>query len=172
MKYFLTGERGIGKSYLIERIKPLISTVGFETRFEPEGMRLYMHFFNGLSFLIGNRVSGKMRICEEGFKEAARHLGGLEIPESTFLIMDEIGFLEEDSPEFQHAVIASIRRSKNCICVLRKGAFSFISSLKNSMGIRSIEIGLNNREELFNRFEKEIEKERATKPSPGGDEGI
>ncbi len=172
MKFFITGERNAGKSYLLERVKSLAKFTGFETRFDEDLVNLSINFFNGNSFLIGCRDNGRLRIVEEGFASATRLLGTMEIPSDHILIMDEIGFLEEDSPEFQHAVIASIRRSKNCICVLRKGAFSFISSLKNSMGIRSIEIGLNNREELFNRFEKEIEKERATKPSPGGDEGI
>ena len=172
MKYFVTGEKNVGKTYLVEKIKPLVNVKGFETRFEPEGQRLFLHFLNGLSFMIGERNSGRLRIIEECFKEAARELGTMEIPESCFLIMDEIGYLEEESPEFQQAVVAAIRRSKNCICVLRKGNYSFIDHLKRSMGIRSVELTVDNRDEILNRLLREVEKERTNTSSPGGDEGI
>ena len=86
--------------------------------------------------------------------------------------MDEIGYLEEESPEFQQAVVAAIRRSKNCICVLRKGNYSFIDHLKRSMGIRSVELTVDNRDEILNRLLREVEKERTDTSSPGGDEGI
>lgn len=172
MKYFITGERNVGKTYLINRLKPLMDATGFETRLESGGLQLYLHFFSGFSLLVGERARGKMKIVEEGFQEAAKRLRNLEIHKHRTLVMDEIGFLEEESPEFQHVVVSAIRRSKNCICVLRKGEYSFIEHLKSSMGIRSIELNRSNREDIYQRLVREIEKERTIMSSPGGDEGI
>lgn len=172
MKFFITGERNVGKSYLVERIKPVVKYRGFETRFDNDLENLYMNFYEGDSLLIGTRESGRLRIVEEGFLFATKLLGSLDIPNDNLLIMDEIGFLEEDSPEFQQAVVSSLRRAKHCLCVLRKGNFSFIGHLKASMGVGSIEITPENREEVYSRIVREIEKERAYLPSPGGDEGI
>lgn len=172
MRFFITGERNAGKSYLVERVKALAKFTGFETRFDENLVELHINFFGGNSFLIGCRDNGRLRIVEEGFVSATRLLGTMEIPSDHILIMDEIGFLEEDSPEFQQAVVSALRRARHCLCVLRKGNFSFIGHLKASMGIGSIEITPENREEVYSRIVREIEKERAYLPSPGGDEGI
>ena len=71
--------------------------------------------------------------------------------------MDEIGFLEEDSPEFQQAVVSSLRRAKHCLCVLRKGNFSFIDTLEGFDGCREHR-NPENREEVYSRIVREIEK--------------
>ena len=172
MKFFITGERNSGKSYLVERVKALAKFTGFETRFDEDLVDLFISFFNGNSFLIGSRDNGRLKMVDEGFSSAVKLLGAIEIPSDHLLIMDEIGFLEEDSPEFQQAVVSALRRARHCLCVLRKGDFSFIGHLKSSMGIRSMELTPGNREQVFARIAREIERERALLPSPGGDEGI
>ncbi|HNU24061.1 MAG TPA: nucleotide kinase, partial [Mesotoga sp.] len=89
MKFFITGERNSGKSYLVERVKALAKFTGFETRFDEDLVDLFISFFNGNSFLIGSRDNGRLKMVDEGFSSAAKLLGAIEIPSDHLLIMDE-----------------------------------------------------------------------------------
>jgi nucleoside-triphosphatase THEP1 len=65
-------------------------------------------------------------MVDEGFSSAAKLLGAIEIPSDHLLIMDEIGFLEEDSPEFQQAVVSALEE-RGIACVFLERATSHLS---------------------------------------------
>jgi len=156
-KYFLTGERGTGKSHIVEKLIELYPVTGFLTRFDRERKELYLRFIQGPEHLIGTRVKKKMQPIMEGFLKASKEIPELETS-SKLLVIDEIGFLEECCQDFRRAVRNLLKRSDNCLCVLRKGNFPFIKELLTLGGFETIEVTEKNRESVLSSLIEEYKK--------------
>ncbi|ACR79848.1 MULTISPECIES: nucleoside-triphosphatase [Kosmotoga] len=156
-KYFLTGERGTGKSHIVEKLIELYRVTGFLTRFDKRRKELYLRFIQGPEYLIGKREKKKIQPIPEGFLKASKEIPELETS-SKLLVIDEIGFLEECCEEFRRAVKNLLEHSDNCLCVLRKGKFPFIKELLTLGGFETIEVTVRNRESILSFLIEEYKK--------------
>lgn len=152
-KIFLTGESGVGKSYIINKIKDRQDTIGFKTFFDTGRKTLFIRFSGGESFPVGYRDEGKMKPVLFGFERAACIIEQLQ-PDDRLLIVDEIGILEENCYKFKIAFEKLLDRSSKVLCVLRSGETPFISQLKSRSDFELLKLKKDSRNEtLKNIFE-------------------
>ncbi|MCD6309750.1 MAG: hypothetical protein J7M18_03485 [Candidatus Eremiobacteraeota bacterium] len=152
----ITGEIGTGKSTLIQRVLGILSpdeVVGLFTTKRP-GSRNFEVVISGFhkneEMLIGRHESGRGMIpVPTGFF----HLGVRlldNVKGSSFLVIDELGFLENSAPCFRYYVFKAIDRVKNGILVLRDVRTPFLEAIRKTPGTRLFNITRENRNEILN----------------------
>lgn len=160
MNVFLQGLPGVGKSTIIKKIlrELSIDPTGFFTLVEElpiEGKRnIYIHPANSKNLeresnnLIGESVNpGKLVAYTKVFENY-----GLEILshiESPLIIMDEIGFLEDDAYQYQSRILDLLNQEIMILGVIKKKETPFISTIARHRKSIVIEVNENNREEAY-----------------------
>lgn len=139
MKIFLTGEKGVGKSTCINEIikECMISVSGFQTLpFYENGSRkgFYMHALlerenNDMMFSIQHETYNE--VIENVFNT----FGVSVLKESmnrkdTYLILDEIGHLEQNEKQYLEYLENCIQIFDNIIGVLKKCEIQYIEDIK------------------------------------------
>lgn len=153
MKIFLTGEKRIGKSTVLNEClriismrKPSVCIGGFRTVMN--GNDIIMHSINTtpeICGLVGRRY-------ESGFPEAFNKIG-CEIlqraKETNILVLDELGWMEEKANDFNAAVFAAITSDSNVLGVLRKNCETELNkNIAQMSDVKVIEVNLENRDAL------------------------
>lgn len=153
MKIFLTGEKQIGKSTVINEClrilgirNPFVSVGGFKTVMD--GNDIVMHSINvspEISGLVGRRY-------ESGFPDAFNTIGCEILSKShgkDILIMDELGWMEENAEAFNSAVESAITSNSNVLGVLRKNCETKLNkNIAQMSDVTVIEVNLDNRDNL------------------------
>lgn len=122
MKVFLTGERGVGKSTVLQKFLQSsgLRTAGFSTYWDGERLLLQIQGREEYAFQIAYRDSSGVHPERAAFDAAGTLLRRSCCLKDEILFMDELGFLEACSPLFQSAVLAQIGQAQHVLGVLRQ----------------------------------------------------
>lgn len=159
---FLTGERQVGKTTLINRL--LARHPGWLVR----GFRTYTDFSGG-DAVVGAVYIAPVAPCHWYRREEAiagiRRVGGREsFPEvfdsvgvrvlqqnldTDLVIMDELGFMENKAASFQHAVLKTLQHDTPVLGVIKPLPSVFLDAVRSHPGVHLLTITPDNREELL-----------------------
>ena len=173
-KIFLTGERDVGKSTIIERFVRELDFVpaGFNT--VPGGAsadgstdHIYIIPFGRPLEELPNTppvaVRRKIEMGYDSYPEIFDSLG-LEILKSSkgsrLIVMDELGFMEAKALEFQREVFACLDSDEPVIGVIKPMHTPFLDKIRAHDAVQTIEVTIENREQvlesLLNNFKNTI----------------
>jgi len=157
-RFFITGKRGCGKSELLRSIikECKLDFEGFITFFDHTKTRLYLQINNKERYLIAVRNKhGYMNSNTDELLKAAKAMDRSLTSQNT-LIIDELGYIEQESPEFMDVIEAALRNSKKCLCVIRKEDNSFLKRIKQLPDYEIITLTRNNREAVRRKLIRAI----------------
>jgi len=157
-KILITGERGAGKTTLVKKISelfmekyPAVEISGFTTELKEteEGKRNVVLRIAGSEkeIIIGITRNNRMEPVKEGFTKVSGLLTKIDIKEK-FLIIDELGYLESSSEDFQEETRRLISEAMFSLIVIRKMKTPFLEGIKDFKNNILIEINLENREKV------------------------
>ncbi|MCL5037122.1 MAG: nucleoside-triphosphatase [Chloroflexi bacterium] len=150
---FITGPIGAGKSTLVKKameiIRPASPAGLFTTRKADSGEVIITDFHFTREALIGKLEEGKGMVpCPEGFCGL-----GIEVLDSVtgsdFLVIDELGFLENAAPCFRYKVFKALEKVQSGLVVLKQDETVFLNALKTFPGSRVLTVSRENRDELL-----------------------
>lgn len=162
MNIFLTGERGVGKSTILNKgIDELkIKPTGFRTLPFYTNGELHGYYMDGLTVesrankqFISKRNGNSYRAIIETFENFGVNILRDSLNSSSdIILMDELGFFENNAFNFQRRVFDCLDSNKLVIGVLKKANSPFLNSIKERKDIILIEIDIDNREEKYQEF--------------------
>lgn len=157
MKIFLIGEIGIGKSTVINKTLDLLKVegCGFRTYFCENRRSLFMDNLRGDKEIIAAFNSGKTppiprkEVIDIFGSESVYKGAEIALKGEKLMIMDELGFLESQSFEFQRAINAVLSYEIPILGVIKNKEIKWISSLMESnKEIKKIYVTKDNRDSL------------------------
>lgn len=147
MKIFITGEKGSGKSTLVNfLIKELCLEVkGFKTLPLFENEKRIGFYFHSMIAIAGNdqQFSKQLSAINETIAGVFDDLGArclLASQGKDYIIMDEIGYLEHDEMVYLQLLAKTIDDNPNILGVLRKCAIKYIQKIKEKNDILLIDL--------------------------------
>lgn len=161
MHLLITGEVGVGKTTLISNLLedvPKDRIYGFYTqKISPDGKfgkagEIYM-------FPAPYGLEPKLEHCVAkilGHRQFDLHIEEFEtygvsllsnIPEGSFVLMDELGFLESNAPKFCNKVMEVLDCKVCVIGVVKPKHTAFLDRVRQHKNVRLFEITVENREE-------------------------
>lgn len=163
----ICGERGVGKSTLIRRLlaESTLPIGGFVTRRLPQadgdGMfPIYLHAAAlppeerpyDLEHLVGTCDSRR----SVRYPEAFDRLGPPLLASGGLLVMDELGFLENDAHRFQAAVLAALDGSTPVLAAVKPKDTDFLRRVRQHPHGEVFNITPESREALYQRLRSRI----------------
>ena len=145
---FFTGEKGVGKSTLIQALLRGKSNIG--------GFRTVKH--SGAVYLLrpGEECCEENRlfVCGEAANPARFNTLGCSALMGKFdaILMDELGPHEESALDFQTAVFRALEGDTPIIGVLQKADSAFLCRVATHPNVRLIEVTKENREALYTKL--------------------
>jgi len=170
MHVFLTGEKQVGKSTIIRRYLELtgISADGFVTFWESDGSGaggLYLSRYSPDppppdKYLIA--VKGTRRLTPVEEHARVFDVFGREILDNSgkrgLIVMDELGFLESEAPDFQRAVMRHIDGDVPILGVIKPKRTGFLDGIRAHPNVTVREVTPENRDEVLKWAEGRIFK--------------
>lgn len=159
---FITGERGIGKSTLLKKIiKNIDCTLGGfiqEKEFTDEKIsyKIISLYNTEESYTIGIYDKKKASLYTDMniFNIVSKEILQRSLNSRDLIILDELGFMEENSEVFKNSVLKILDGDKPVLGVLKECDTNFIRRIKMRKDVQVIRIDEINR----NSMEKEIIK--------------
>lgn len=165
MHIFLTGPKGIGKSTVILKSIELLEQSlhqtegtflnlgGFYTHSGlPEDRDIYIsHAWLTKSYTLSNKIATRNGIVPTVHEEVFENLGVDILKKSKdaqLIIMDELGFLEQNATTFQKAVLKCLGRNTPILGTLRQGEVPWLDQIKILDKVKVLEVSLHNRDDL------------------------
>lgn len=146
---FLTGDKQVGKSTIIKKfLKELnFCPAGFSTVWQKN--TLFMISIDGsVKEIVATRTKNKININESVFDTI-----GLKLVQDSnnaaLTVFDELGFIENVSPNFIEAVLERLNNTHPIIGVIKKADTPFLTAVKNHPNVNVINITENNREKIY-----------------------
>ena len=115
----LTGERGIGKTTLVNWLDGAEGPFPGYRSFREDDQTFLRSRQAGEEVLIGVRVGDRMKRIPEGFAQATDLLDQLAQTDSPIVILDEVGYMERHEPTFVEAIIR-LAQKKRLLLVVRR----------------------------------------------------
>lgn len=161
---FLTGDVGVGKSTLLEKALESVDCKlgGFYTdRFDINEdtvfvMKSYKDPDLAMPFAKIIRPDIKRIVNEDIFRYNLVRLLKEDIKDSHMIILDELGFMEEDIQEFKSQVFSLLDCPIPVFGVLKKHDSPFLNTIRNRKDVEVIEVNLDNRDELVDYLVKRL----------------
>ena len=159
MHLFLTGERGIGKSTVIYKYL-LLSQVAYQ------GIRTFLVDEDDVRSVMGESFNKKKSSHPQSFLLAKRNAGGrfaidtqaFDVnmvgiltgltPDGGLIILDELGFLEEEATVFKRTVINLLDGSLPILGVLKKHSSPFLDEIAGHPRVSVMEVCEENLKDL------------------------
>ena len=166
-KILLGGDIGNGEDSLLLRLVqeirlPLagLRTLMYPNRLDPEtgGAKIYLYPINtspdtypdSEENYVGSCTGRDRKINKEIFLQLGLQLLS-DVPEGAAVIIDEIGFFEEDVEEYTNRIFALLEDSSHPVLAVVKTRYEcpFLTKVKTYPGISFYQVTNENREELF-----------------------
>jgi nucleoside-triphosphatase len=169
MKVVIAGVVGSGKSTLIQRLAAAIPMKprGFTTGRSPADgsgqATVHITRFGGDKLFITENQIGVCSLengagLPEGFEKAGIPLlAGL--PPKSFVIMDEIGFMESCSPAFCRAVLDILEGDHQVLAAVSSKDTPFLRLVRTHPEVKVYEINEHNRDGLFEQILDDFRQE-------------
>ena len=150
---FITGEKGIGKSSLLEKIVKNIdcSIGGFiqEKIFTEEttSFNVISLYDSKNSYIIGfyDRKKSVLHSDMSVFNDISREVLLKSLCNRDLIILDELGFIEENAELFKDTIFKILNSDKPVLGVLKECNGNFIQKIKMREDVQVIRINENNR---------------------------
>jgi Predicted nucleotide kinase len=169
---FLTGEKGVGKSTIINRFAKTLDFLptGFQTlmcyKDECGPYTLVIRPYKvDLEYVKGSKPEGDdysivafretqeifMKVNKDAFDFAGVRIlrKSLENEQARLIIMDELGFMEKDAIMFQAEVFKCLDSEIPVLGVLRAGSIPFLDAISEREDVLVLEVTDKNRDQLF-----------------------
>ncbi|MGC9384063.1 MAG: nucleoside-triphosphatase [Kosmotogaceae bacterium] len=156
-RYFITGERGCGKSTLLKNIvkECRLDIEGFTTFFDHTENRLYLQIVNHRtrSLIAERNKFGYMKAKTDKLLKVSQVIDRSFTNQKT-LIIDELGYIEQESTKFINVIENILKNAKECICVVRKDNNPFLKRIKQLPDYETIVLTCDNREAMKRRLKQ------------------
>lgn len=164
MKIFLEGNKGVGKSTIIEKI--LSDFDGDFGGFVTKKMKTSLDEYGGIFIFDVNYKNlkptqeNRVGICglEMIIKKFSETFDKMGVEFLSFkskpdlVVMDELGVLEKNAVEFKKRVIEVINQDIDIIGVIKKKEDGFLKSIRQREDILIFEVTLENRDDIYNEI--------------------
>ena len=164
MHIFLTGRTQIGKSTLIKNYIAAkgLTPCGFAsiwgTPAEDGGRRLYLHPYGKIGenteenllarFLPDSPSATRFsKVFDTLGAELLKPCAGADV-----LVMDELGFLESDSPVFQAAVLSALDGPLPVLGVIKPRSTPFLDAVRTHPNVKVLEVTPETRDDLLQQL--------------------
>lgn len=158
MIYLIQGDIGVGKSTLLRNLTAhwQLEPAGFLTEkvvSDDGGFNIYLHPLDQPRQYTDDRIVGQRRSGQKrqprtaAFEAAAEWIQ--KIPAGQAVLLDELGFLEDDALAFQEAVRALLLRSSLALVAIKPAHTPFLDSIRALPQTQLYTITLENRDELL-----------------------
>lgn len=170
----LTGRPRVGKSTFIKSCVPLLDSKAggfFTEEISGEGIR------GRRGFRIVT-LSGQTAIFAEVDAQSSYHVGRYGIfldvldeiavptiyeaiasPAKNWILIDEIGKMEEGSTHFKHALLAALNSPKRVLATIRWNDSPFTQMIKERPDVEIVKMTVPNRESLTVRLHSELQRD-------------
>lgn len=159
---FVTGEKQVGKSTLMNQVLGMLNHTpsGFVTRpYYIEG-RLkghYMHSLvpceeNDIPISLKYRKASVLPILSSFDEFGTFVLKTSRMDDSTLILMDELGVLEEGAEAFQAEVFACLNGDKRVAGILKKADSPFLEQIRRRKDTAVLELTMNNQAEIYKQL--------------------
>lgn len=157
---FITGERGIGKSTLLNKvIKNVDCSIGGFIQEKIFNNKRTVFNVNSLynlkdSYTIGiydkekEVLDSDMRV----FNTISEEILLKSLDNSELIILDELGFMEEKAPLFKDTVFKILNSDTTVLGVLKECDTNFIKQIKMRKDVQVIRINENNRDSIEDKI--------------------
>lgn len=156
---FLTGEKKVGKSTIIEKVVKgnNISLVGFKTLpyYEEGRFAGYIMKEVGMTqnFSVENRISivlenGRVFPVIETFEKIGVNIISKAMKKSKWILMDELGRFETKALNFRRTVLKCLDGDCRVIGVIQEAETDFLDEIRNRKDVILIKVTEENRNEL------------------------
>ena len=164
MHIFLTGRTQIGKSTLIKKYIDAkgLTACGFASVWgipaEDGGRRLYMHPYGKIGENTEENLLARFLPDSPSatrFSQVFDTLGTeLLTPraDADLLLMDELGFLESDSPIFQAAVLSALDGKLPVFGVIKPRSTPFLDAVRSHPKVQVLEVTPETRDDLLQQL--------------------
>lgn len=159
---FLTGERQVGKTTLINRLlacNPGWAVKGFRTFMErsPDPDLIGAVYIAPIApsdwYRKEEARAGIRRLSGmEAFPGAFDRIGARILRESAnadLVVMDELGFMENDAQAFQQAVLKTLQGVTPVLGVIKPASTPFLESVRGSPHVHILAVNRDNRDDLL-----------------------
>lgn len=157
----ICGETGVGKSTLIEKLllenkRPVSGFITTKLPSDENGVsRIYIHAANKqeLQYKAQNLVGTCSVSCSRPYPKAFDTVGVrlLEAPPEGVLLMDELGFLEEEAFYFRNRVMHLLGENIPVLAAVKSIDTPFLQSVRAHKNVRLYRITPANRDALYDR---------------------
>lgn len=157
MHFFLTGEIGIGKSTVVDRVLEQISTPvgGFRTGFGPDrgAARRSLYLWPAWEKACYDEAHAVACFHETGVIPLPRRFSALGTAalsraDAALVIMDECGRLEEEALPFQRAILERLNRPIPVLGVVREGFPGWTKAIAHHPEVKLLTVTEENRDDL------------------------
>lgn len=159
---FLTGEKYTGKSTLIQNVlnKLGLSVGGYVTkRVIKDNKRIYtvksLHD-NSESYLIANvdAIDYSREVFKDSFDIGVVSILEKSLKDRDIIILDELGFFENDSEKFKRKVYELLNSNKIILGTIKDYDCEFLNDIRKRDDILLFKVTKENREEILNKLVK------------------
>ena len=175
-KILLGGDIGKGEDSLLQRLMkeirlPIVGlrTLMYPNRIDPEtgGMKIYLYpitaspdtYPDSEENYIGSCTGRNRKINQEVFLQLGLQLLS-DVPDGAVVIIDEIGFFEEDVEEFTERIFALLEDPSHPVLAVVKTRYEcpFLTKVKTYPGTSFYQVTEENREELFETLSAAVQQ--------------
>lgn len=161
MNILLTGEIQVGKTTVIKRIldETGLTADGFRTYWRPSddgGTDLFIRPYgdpiaDGMVYKCAHRLDCRRSVYPEAFDSAARSFLS-RCGRKDIIILDELGFMENDAKAFQETVLSILRGSKPVLGVIKPRSTPFLDAVRGIKDVETVNVTVENREKIFSEL--------------------
>ncbi|MFV0481132.1 MAG: nucleoside-triphosphatase [Campylobacteraceae bacterium] len=159
---FLTGEKGVGKTTLLNKILDDFNfDVGghFTTReFKNGGVIFYMNDYITKEVKLFADFSNfeQKKVIKETFEVFGVNLLQNALKQKDVIVLDELGPMEENFTDFKKSVYDVLDSPKLTLGILKECDSPFIDSIMKRSDTKVIKVTKENRNTLFDEFKKDV----------------
>jgi len=158
---FIEGDIKVGKSYALEKILKMLNVKygGFKTvpiykDDKKVGFKLIDLLTNEGDIVATYNIDGNLIVNSDIFDELGVKALENGLKKSDLIVMDELGFLEDNSYKFKEKVFEVLNSDKKVLAVIKEKKNEFLNKISNLGKVFKIEN--NNKEMLINKIVDEV----------------
>jgi len=158
---FIEGDIKVGKSYVLEKILKILNikyggfkTIAIYKEDKKVGFKLIDLLTNEENIVATYNIDGNLIINSDVFDELGVKALENGLKKSDLIVMDELGFLEDNSNKFKEKVFEVLNSDKNVLAVIKEKKNEFLNEISNLGEI--FKIKNINKEMIINKIVDEV----------------